>query len=272
MLKRLTIICCSLASAATTFGHDTWLSPSIYSADAGTPITFNLTSGIEFPKLDSAIKLERVHQARWRVGSEEGELKELKPAEHALRLERSFAKGGVATLWMQLKPKDIELTDEDVEHYLQEIRAPQEVQSAWAAQKGTEKWKELYTKCAKTIVEIGRADDDRSWAQPVGLLLEFVSLSAPGELRVGRPAKFKLLRDRKPLARTAVALHVEDDSGPRYETTDAEGVVTFLLENAGPTMVATVDLRPPTEGKAWESAFSTITFETKGSEQLHETH
>ena len=263
MIKPLTIICCWLAVAGTCFAHDTWLSPSSYSAKIGEPITFDLTSGMEFPKLDSAIKPERVHQARWRVGSGEGALTEFKAAEHALRIERSFPAQGVATLWMQLKPKDIELSDEDVAHYLEEIRAPEEVQSAWAEQKGTEKWKELYTKCAKTIVEVGRADDDRSWAEPVGLQLEFVPLTAPGEMAVGQRARFKLLREGKPLADAAVALHVEGDSGPRYETADAEGVVTFALEQAGPSMLATVDLHPPTPGKPWESVFSTITFQTK---------
>lgn len=263
MIKRLTIICACLGFAVTCFGHDTWLSPSSYSADVGQPLTFDLTSGMEFPKLDAAIKPERVHQARWRVGNEEGELKEFKAAEHALRFERAFAKEGIATLWMQLKPKDIELTDEDVAHYLEEIRASKEVQTAWVAKRGTEKWKELYTKCAKTIVAVGRGDGDRSWARPVGLLLEFVPLTGPGEFRAGSSARFKLLRDGKPLAKTAVALHVESDTAPRYETTDADGVVTFRLEQAGPSMLATVDLRPPAKGKAWESAFSTITFETK---------
>ena len=261
--QHLAIICCWLAFAVTCLGHDTWLSPSTYSAETGKPISFHLTSGMEFPNLDAAIKPERVHQARWRIGDEEGELKEFKATEHALRTERSFARAGVATIWMQLKPKDIELSDEDVAHYLEEIRAPAKVQRAWAEQKGNEKWKELYTKCAKAIVEVGRAKDDQSWREPVGLLLEFVPLTAPGELLVGQPARFKLLRDGKPLAQAAVAMHLKGDSAPRYESTDAEGVVTFPLEQPGPSMLATVDLHPPAAGKPWESAFSTITFEAK---------
>ena len=264
MAKFLPCLAVSLALAvANCFAHDTWVSPSAYSADAGQPITFDLTSGMEFPKLDAAIKPERVHQARFRVGSEEGELKEFQSAEHALRFERAFAKAGTATLWLQLRPKDIELSDDDVAHYLEEIRASDEVQRAWAAQRGKEKWKELYTKCLKTCVKIGRAEGDRSWAEPVGLLLEFVPLADPTTLRAGQEAKFKLLRDGKPLPATAVALHAEADAAPRYEATDANGVVTFAFEQAGPTMLATVDLRPPAAGKPWESAFSTFTFEVK---------
>ena len=253
----------SLALCATSSAHDTWLSPSAYAAPVGQAITFDLTSGMEFPTLDAAIKPERVAEARFRVGAEEDELKEFTTGEHALRTERAFAKEGVATVWLQLSPKDIELSDDDVAHYLEEVRAPEPVQSAWAAQKGREKWKELYTKCAKTCVAIGKAEGDRSWAQPVGLTLEFVPVSDPTSLRAGGEGRFQLLRNGEPLPNAAVALHAEADTGPRYETTDAQGVVTFQLAKAGPSMLATVHLRPPSDGKPWQSEFSTFTFEVK---------
>ena len=261
MTKLLPCVAVSLALAANCFAHDTWLSPSTYSAEVGQTITFDLTSGMEFPTLDSAVKPERVAKAGFRISGDEGAIKEFKPAEHALRIEHQFAKNGVATVWLQLSPKDIELTDDDVAHYLEEAHAPEEVQSAWAAQKGREKWKELYTKCAKTSLAVGKAEADRSWAEPVGMALEFVPLADPTTLRVGEPAKFKLLRNGKPLAKAAVALHTEGDAAPRFETTDAKGVVTFSLDKAGATMLATVHLRPPAAGKPWESYFSTMTFE-----------
>ena len=254
---------CLLLCVANSFAHDTWLSPSSYSADVGRAITFDLTSGMEFPALDAPIKPERVAKAGFRIGGQEGELTEFKSGEKALRTERTFATTGAATVWLQLGAKDIELTDDDVAHYLEEIRAPEEVERAWAAQKGREKWKELYTKCAKTCVAVGKAEGDRSWLEPAGMALEFVPLADPTQLRAGHEGKFKLLRNGNPLAKTAVALHVEGDKGPRYETTDAEGVVTFALDKAGPTMLATVHLRPPAAGKPWESEFSTFTFEVK---------
>ena len=263
MTKLLPCVAVSLALAANCFAHDTWLSPSIYEANAGQSIAFDLTSGMEFPALDSAVKPERVAKAGFRVAGEEGAIEEFKPAEHALRIERQFTKSGVATVWLELRPKDIELSDDDVAHYLEEARASKEVHRAWAEQKGREKWKELYTKCAKTCLAIGQADGDRSWAEPVGMALEMVPLANPTTLRVGTEAKFKLLRAGQPLPNAAVALHSAGDAGPRYETTDAQGVVTFTLMNAGPTMLATVYLRPPAEGKPWESEFSTLTFDVK---------
>ena len=263
MTKLLSCGAVSLGLAANCFAHDTWLSPSTYSAEAGQTITFDLTSGMEFPTLDAAVKPERVAKAGFRIGGGEGVIKEFKPGEHALRVEHQFAKTGVATVWLQLSPKDIELSDDDVAHYLEEAHASEEVQRAWAAQKGREKWKELYTKCAKTCLAVGKAAADRSWAEPVGMALEFVPLADPTTLRAGQPAKFKLLRNGEPLGKAAIALHTEGDAAPRFETTDAGGMVTFALEKAGPTMLATVHLTPPAAGKPWESEFSTLTFDVK---------
>ena len=266
MTRLPSFIAVSLTLCASAFAHDTWLSPSTYSANTGQPITFDLTSGMEFPTLDAAVKPERVAKAGFRLGSESGELKGFAAAPNALRFEHSFSTAGIATLWLQLAAKEIELSDDDVAHYLEEARAPEEVQRAWAAQKGREKWKELYTKCAKTCVIIGDAANSFSWKQPVGMALEFVPVTSPAEIRVNASAKFKLLRNGKPLGNAAVALHSEADAGPRFEQTDAEGVVTFQIGKAGPTMLATVHLRPPSAGKPWQSEFSTLTFDVKADD------
>ena len=177
-----------LVFASKCLAHDTWLSPSTYSARETDTITFDLTSGMEFPTLDAGPKPERVAKAGARISGEEREIPELKPGANALRLAHSFGKTGTAVAWVQLKPKEIELSDEDVAHYLEEAHAPADVQQAWAEQKGRAKWKELYTKCAKTCLRVGDAAEDRSWAEPVGMALEFVPLADPTTLRVGQQA------------------------------------------------------------------------------------
>ena len=262
MTKIRAAFLCLLLSAASCLGHDTWLSPSRYSADAGQAITFDLTSGMEFPKLDAAVKPERVAKAGFRVASKSGELKEFKAGEHALRFEREFGADGVATVWLQLSAKDIELTDDDVAHYLEEIRAPEEIERAWAAQKGKQKWKELYTKCAKTFVAVGNAANDDSWREPVGLSLELVPLQNPTTIRAGDSAKFKLLSNNKPVSNAALALH-SGGGNPTYVNTDAEGVATLQFEKAGPALITNVQLQPPQGDKPWESDFTTATFEVQ---------
>jgi cobalt/nickel transport protein len=263
MARLLPSVLVFLVAVSNCLAHDTWLSPSTYSAKPGQPIKFDLTSGMEFPKLDSAVKRNRVAKMGARIAGSDTKLSKFKDGGDTFRLQQSFKKEGVATVWVQLQAKEIELSDDDVAHYLEEAHAPDEVQRAWAAQKGREKWKELYTKCAKTCLTVGKADEDRSWAEPVGMVLEFLPLADPTNLRRGQPAKFTLLRNGQPLANAAVALHSKGDAGPRFETTDAQGVVTFTFDKPGPTMLATVYLQPPASGKPWESEFSTLTFDVK---------
>ena len=262
MAKLLPYVAVSLTLVANCFAHDTWLSPSDYKADPAQTITFSLTSGMEFPKLDAAIKPERVHQARFRVGEEEGQLKELTAGKDALRFERAFPVAGIATVWLQLRPKDIELTDDDVAHYLEEIRAPAEIEQAWGARKGKQKWKELYTKCAKTFVAVGKAASDNSWREPVGLALELVPLQDPTTIRAGQSAKFKLLQNAKPVSNAALALH-SGGGKPTYVNTDAEGVATLQFDKAGPALITSVQLQPPQGDEAWTSDFTTVTFEVQ---------
>ena len=252
-----------LSVALTASAHDTWISPSAYSAAPGELVRFQLTSGMNFPELDSAIKPERVAKAGIRIGAETIPLSDFKPAEHALQFEHSFSQPGLGVVWLQLKPKEIELTDDDVAHYLEESHASEEVKRAWAEQKGKQKWKELYTKCAKAIVAVGDAGGDDSWREPNGLALELVPLANPAAVRQGEETGFRLLRNGEPLANTVVILHYKGHRAAAFQASGSDGTMRFRFEKAGPALLSVIHLRPPREGGVWESEFATLSFEVK---------
>ena len=92
----------------------------------------------------------------------------------------------MATVWLDLKPKDITLDDGQVAEYLDEIGATDELRSEWAVRKGRVPWKETYTKHAKSFVAVRGGDgDDRSWAEGVGSALEIVPATSPFAVEVG---------------------------------------------------------------------------------------
>ncbi|MBA2432934.1 MAG: DUF4198 domain-containing protein [Chthoniobacterales bacterium] len=253
-----------LVTAAAARAHDTWLSPSTYSAKPGEPVSFDLTSGMEFPKLETGPKPERVERSGYRVGSETGELKTGTAGEKALRLEQAFGTPGVAIVWVQLHPREIEMSDADVAHYFEEIRASAEIEQAWAAQKGKQKWKELYAKCAKTFVAVGNPSAaDESWKQPVGLTLELVPSQNPTTIRAGETAKFQLLRNGAPLPHAQVALH-RGGGKPEFRVTGEDGAVEFKIAAPGPVLLTNVQLHPPADpAQPWQSEFTTVTFEVQ---------
>jgi len=253
-----------LLSAFAASAHDTWIAPSAFTTAAGQEVRFDITSGMKFPALEVGPKADRIAKAGFRLGSKTGDLKDFVGSKEALHFSRSFVGDGVATVWLQSLPKQLELTDEQVAEYLEEARAPSDIRSAWEHQKGKAKWKEEYIKCAKTAVAVGDAASDESWNQPVGLILEIVPVSNPTTIKAGQSAAFKMLRDSKPLPNAAVALVREGSEERVYQTTDADGVATFAFTKPGKHLLTAMILElPTTEPPLWHSNFSTFTLEVR---------
>lgn len=113
---------------------------------------------------------------------------------------RGQANGSVfATIWVELKPKSIELTPSQAEEYLEEIDAPTTVREQWAGRQSGAQWREVYVKHAKTFVRQAE-DGDRSLALPVGTSLEIVPETDPTRLHAGDEIAVRLLKDCKPIS------------------------------------------------------------------------
>jgi len=70
----------------------------------------------------------------------------------------------------------LSLTPAQVEEYIAEIGASEQVRARWQRQ---QRWRETYAKLAKSYVGFGDTAGDLSWREPVGLELEIVPLDDP---------------------------------------------------------------------------------------------
>ena len=188
----------ALFAGAPLAAHDTWMLPAHAEAKAGDTMRLALTSGMAFPADETAIDGARVARGAVRLAGAEAPLTTQRKSEHALELEAVLAKPGVATLWLELHPRRIELDDEQVVEYLAEIGAEDSVRQRWQTMPAPRKWRELYAKHAKTFVRVGSAGEDRSWAQPAGMGLELVPEQDPTTLASGDTLRVRLLRDGAP--------------------------------------------------------------------------
>lgn len=260
-LRTATAVLLLAAAGKGTSAHDTWLRLAASRAESGSPIRLDLTSGMAFPGLETAIRKERVAQARVRLGGTTTPIERLAVAAKSLRLEIAPAARGVATVWVELHPRELTLTPALVQEYLHEIGASQEIAAHWATRPEPKRWREVYTKHAKTLVRVGGAGDaqgDTSWRDPVGMKLELVPENDPLALRRGGTLVLRLLKDGRPLAGLAVG--AERARKRVFQTSDSEGRVTFTLDQAGPWLLAATELREGANGR-WESDFSTLTLE-----------
>ena len=250
--------------------HDTWLLPAQSRVAAGKPFALQLTSGMAFPQNETPIAEDRIARGGVRLADRDGAFAGRKEGEQSLELTADFGDWeGVATLWAVLKPRTLELTAEDVEHYLEEIGSPPAVVERWKAMPEPRRWRESYRKNVKTFVRIGD-DPDASWAQRVGAPLELMPETDPTELHAGGQLLLRLLRDGKPAPGVAVGLVRAGETAAVNQQTDAQGRVAFKLERGGWYLARVTDLRPAT-GKDldWESEFATMTFEVQEAAKPH---
>jgi uncharacterized GH25 family protein len=250
----------AFAMSVSATAHETWLQPSTHTAAVRKPVRFELTSGMEFPKPESAIEPSRVATAKFRSAGSSGALSAPKRGKTALAWSQAFDKPGLATVWVDLQPKSIDLPRDKVDAYFDEINASPRIRATWKALPMGTHWNESYTKHAKTFVRVGEGGDE-SWKVPVGSNLEIVPLSDPTALKAGDTFRVSLLRAGFPLPRTSIGLMIEGGTQRKFAATDDTGVASFAIDRAGAALIYAVDLRAGAVRSTWESDFATLTFD-----------
>jgi len=259
-------ILCAIAFATfltSARAHDTWLIPDHFEVAPKATVTLDLTSGMAFPKLEMGPKRERVQTAPCRLAGRTFELSDISAGPNSLRLKSELSEAGVATFWVNLPPKSIELKSAEVQEYLDEIDAPASVRKQWA-EMTPPRWRELYTKHPKTFVRVGDPTADGSWAEPVGMALEIVPEKDPTALREGDEFPVRVLKDGAPYPEFSVNAVSEGETKGETRKTDSTGRIVFTLNKAGRWLLRGTDLRKSAKSDAdWESDFATLTLEVK---------
>ena len=247
--------------------HNTWLQPRRTIVLPGTIAQIDLTSGDKFAAFDAAIMPDRVATARARLNGKTVDVQLGAPEKKSLEIRVPLSDPGIATIWLSLAPKSIELNRKEVQHYLQEIDAPALLTQAWYAGKGAKTWREVYAKHTKTFVVVGRGGRtkaDRSWSEPVGMPLEIVPEKDLTMLRAGDEFSVRVLRHGAPLGDFSVGIVREGNTNRAFRKTDAAGRAVFRVTRAGKWLLRGTELRSSNKsGIDWESDFTTLSFEVQ---------
>lgn len=266
MTARLMLVSAGvLASAVSCLAHAFWLQPSSFRPGAGTPVTIELRVGDEFPgdavprndeKLRRFVSIGSGSGAEMPIAGRDGR----SPAGY-VRLESA----GTAVIAFENEPSRVELPREKFVSYLREEGLEKIVERVPTDGDGVQK--ELYSRCAKAIVNVdgrGGAGFDRV----VGMMLEIVPLVDPAGLKPGDELRVRVLFGGKPLEGALV--HVgspgvkEHITGPR---TDGDGVASVRVPSAGMWVLDTVEMvdAPAESGARWRSYWASLSFEVEAS-------
>ena len=253
----------AIALPTAAHAHDTWLIPDRFNVTPKSTVTLDMTSGMEFPKLDVGPKPERVESAKCRLAGKTFDITNKAAAPNSLQFKTELPDAGVATLWVKLPARAIELKPEEVQHYLDEVDAPESLRKQWTEMK-PQRWKEFYTKHQKTFVRVGDPTSDRSWAEPVETFLELVPEKDPTTLKAGDDFPVRVLKDSKPFGGFSLNAVSAGETKGETRKTDSDGRATFRLGKEGRWLFRGTDIRKSNQPETdWESDFTTLTLEVK---------
>lgn len=253
-----------LAAPALVLGHDTWLLPSRAAVAVGDALMLEMTSAMRFPEPEVPVKPERIARSGLRLGGTTVALTPRDGGGKALKLSATPRADGLATVWAESLPREIDMKPDQVDHYLAEAGATT-VHDQWT-KGGRGPWHETYVKYAKSFVRVGASRDDRSWAEPVGMALEIVPQDDPARLTSGQRLGVSVLEDGKPAVGLSVAAVTTGGTLASTAVTDANGRATFTLAKSGPWLVKAIRIRAGESPGSWRSRFTTLTLDVAAAQ------
>jgi len=259
-MKRLTAVAALLVThASASFAHDTWIMCTPPVIESSAPVSLHVTSGMAFPAFDTAPKPERIKHCQWRIGGKQGSFSEFQTDDPAsLVVAGRVHTDGVAVIYAEFHPKEIDLQPDEVTHYLDEIGAPEGVRRAIEKAGAGATFHETYTKHAKTYLRVGEKGDATGCLGPVGFAIDFLPARDPTTLKVGDTLTVKVIRGGDELSGYSVGT-VSGTGKTSMQRTNQNGMVTVEITAPGWWLVRGTELRQKADG-TWESDFTTLTF------------
>lgn len=240
--------------------HEFWIDPVTFTPKVGASVPIVFRIGQDFA--GDTYPFVRALSRRFTIvdGAGERALRALDGDDPATEIR--FPRPGVAIVVHQ---RVAELITFDTFAAFEESAVYEGVERAVAehraANKPMTKIRELFTRCAKSLVNVGggQAGGDRA----IGLPLELVAEQNPYASTTAASLTVRLLHDGKPLAGALVKTWRQmEGAKPRLARSDAEGRVTVDVASKGEYLISAVHMIAPAAGEDadWSSLWATLTF------------
>ena len=253
------VVVALVTAASPSFAHDTWIVSAPPRVRSGGAVVLHVTSGMAFPRFETAPDPSRIERAEWRIGERSGTFTSFDKGDSSLSISGRVATDGVAVVYVEFHPRDIDLAPEEVGEYMDEIGAPESVRRAWEKEGPDAKFHETFTKHAKTYVKVGESGDAKGCLGPVGFAIDYLPERDPASLKVGDTLAIKVIRGGQELESFAVGTVCAANGKTLLQRTSKSGMVAITVDAAGWWLVRGTELRRKSDG-TWASDFTTMTF------------
>ena len=245
---------------APALAHDTWIVADAPVIKAGGKVLFHITSGMEFPRFETAPEPLRLARADWRLGDQTGNISSFEKGETSTTVGGRVTNEGTGVVCVEFHPREIDLEPEEVEHYFEEIGAPETVRRAWQDAGAGAGFHETYTKRAKTYVRVGDAGEDKSCLGSTSFAIDFLPDRDPTALKPGDRLTIRVVKGGDDeIEGLAVGAVCGSDGKTTLLRTNQSGAAVIPIHAGGWWLVRATELRRKADG-TWESDFTTMTF------------
>ncbi|MFQ5349662.1 MAG: DUF4198 domain-containing protein [Thermoanaerobaculia bacterium] len=240
--------------------HDLWIEPSAFAAELGEAVAVHLRTGEGFE--GDPVPRDGAATARLAVVAPTGEraLAGVEGVDPAGILAPS--EPGAHWLVYESRARRLVLEAGRFERYLRQQGLDAVIARRAARGESGEPGRELYQRCAKSLVTVaGAAAGDGH--RPVGCGLELLLDSSPSVAAAGGAVSLRVRFRRRPLARVLVSALPRGGAGAALAArTDEDGRVSFAVDRPGAWLFKAVHMEPIADSTVemdWRSWWASLT-------------
>ncbi|CCH01367.1 hypothetical protein FAES_3359 [Fibrella aestuarina BUZ 2] len=268
MKHRVWLTCLLLiVSVSGAVGYEFWLQPARFFVSPGMTIRVQTLVGERFTGELSEGHKKRIVLYKHHSASGTVDLSAALAGDHYGETSVKLTQPGTHVLVFANTPKFIRMEPDQFLNYLNEDGLDNVIAAREEAADTLKPGYELYSRCAKTMVQVGDNPDPTLPASS-SLTLDIVPLQNPYTLRAGQRLRLQILFNNKPQPDALVRYWAKSETGQveaDVVRSDRRGQVQFKLK-AGQNMVSTVRMIPAPinrnvpETADWRSYWSSLTF------------
>jgi len=255
-----------LLVASVALAHDLFLKLDTYFLEPHARVRIPVLNGT-FTKSENFVAPARI--ADITLVSPKGRTK-LQPSaawgpgpDSASLLSVELGDAGTYVVGASTRPRELELTAEQFNSYLQEDGLPDVLEARRRDKELDRGARERYSKHVKAVFQVGEARSD-GFGVVLGYAAEIVPLENPYTLGAGVTLRLRCLVDGRPVANQTVLWGGPGGGAERSTRTDSLGVAQVTLDAAGRWYVKFIHMVRATEpGLDYESKWATLTLEVR---------
>nr|WP_295922358.1 DUF4198 domain-containing protein [uncultured Dyadobacter sp.] len=252
-----------LLFGSLVFAHEFWLEPVKFWLKKDEKVRIDLMVGEDYKGDHSNGHKYKILKLDHYGNGRKEDIRSKVYGDSLSSIDIAFATEGSHLIAFNNTSKFIELEAPQFNEYLRTEGLDHIIQLRAQSKDSSKAGRELYQRCVKTLVQVGKQTDE-SYAINTGMRLEIIPAKNPYAQTAKGPVTFKVLFDNKPLTHALVLAWHSMEGSTTNDTlrSNRDGEVSFPIDQTGKWMISTVHMVPNSDRKQadWQSYWGSYTF------------